>query len=113
MKTSPFYLIFLIPLWFYAQDYNESFSSIREAEFKSALKKMAYRVNLNTGNYDLKYHRLEFNLDPSVNFISGDVTTYFEAKENMNQITFDLADNMISFTSFTKRKFTFVHSKCK
>ncbi len=94
MRTSTFYLIFLIPLCFSAQDYNETLSSIREAEFKSALKKMAYRVNPNTGNYNLKYHRLEFNLDPSVNFISGDVTTYFEAKENMNAITFDLADNM-------------------
>jgi len=94
MRTSTFYLFFLIPLCFSAQDYNETLSSIREAEFKSALKKMAYRVNPNTGNYDLKYHRLEFNLDPSVNFISGDVTTYFEAKENMNAITFDLADNM-------------------
>ena len=94
MKTSTFYLFFLIPIWFYAQNFNETLSSIREAEFKSALKKMAYRVNPNTGNYDLKYHRLEFNLDPSVNFISGDVTTYFEAKADMNTITFDLADNM-------------------
>ena len=38
---------------------------------------------------------MEFNVDPSQAFISGDVTTYFEAKENMNQIIFDLADNMI------------------
>ncbi len=67
---------------------------MREAEAKSALKKMYYRINPNTGNYDLKYHRLEFNVDPSVDFISGDVTSYFEAKENMNEITFDLADNM-------------------
>lgn len=94
MRTPILFFIFLFPIQFLAQDYNETLNSLREAELKSALKKMAFRINSNTGNYDLKYHRLEFSLDPSVNFISGDVTTYFEAKENMNVITFDLADNM-------------------
>jgi len=94
MKAPIFSILVIMPLLFFAQDYNETLNSIREAEAKSALKKMYYRTNPNTGNYDLKYHRLEFNLDPSVDFISGVITTYFEAKENINEITFDLADNM-------------------
>jgi len=94
MKTSIYFFILLFPILFFAQDFNETLESVRVDEAKTALKKMYYRVNSNTGNYDLKYHRLEFNLDPSVNFISGNVTTYFKAKENMNTITFDLADNM-------------------
>ena len=94
MKAPLYLFIFLIPFQFFAQDFNETLESVRVAEAKAALNKMFFRVNSNTGNYDLKYHRLEFNLDPSVNFISGNVTTYFEAKENMNSITFDLADNM-------------------
>ena len=95
MKTPSFCFVVLTPLLFFAQDYNETLNSIREAEAKSALSRMMYKVNMNTGNYDIKYHRLEFNVDPSQANISGDVTTYFEAKENMDEVTFDLADNMI------------------
>lgn len=68
---------------------------IIEAEAKSAMKMMNTSRNPNTGDYDLKYHRLEFNLDPSVAFISGDVTSYFEAKENITEVTFELTDNMV------------------
>jgi aminopeptidase N len=67
---------------------------IIEAETKAALAMMNGTRNPNTGNYDVKYHRLEFDVDPNVSFISGDVTTYFEAKETLNEITFELTDNM-------------------
>ena len=78
----------------FSQDYNETLNTIREAEAKSALSRIMHRSNLNTGNYDLKYHRLELNVDPSVAFISGDITSYFVAKNSMSTITFDLASNM-------------------
>ena len=68
---------------------------IAEAEMKSAMQRMLFRANANTGNYDLRYHRLEFTLDPNVNIISGDVTSYYVANENMSQIIFDLDDNMV------------------
>ena len=79
----------------FSQDFNETLEDVRIDEAKSALSQMMHRANLNTGNYDLKYHRLELDLDPSVAFVSGDVTTYFEAKENMSNITFELTNNMI------------------
>ena len=91
-------LLILLGLLFsvsYSQDYNETLNSIREAEAKSALNLMMQRSNLNTGNYDLKYHRLELEVDPSVAFISGAITSYFEAKSDMSTITFDLASNMV------------------
>lgn len=94
MRTPLFFLFFLFHIQFFAQDFKDEFNAIREAEAKTALKKMALKINSNTGNYDLRYHRLEFNIDPAVNQISGDVTSYFVAKENLNQITFDLAQNM-------------------
>ncbi len=77
-----------------AQDYNETLNAIRASEAKTALRQMMSSSNLNTGNYDVKYHRLELSVDPSQALISGDITTYFEAKEAMTEITFDLADNM-------------------
>ncbi len=87
-------LLLVFALQINAQDYNEKLNAIRVAEAKNAMRQMMSRSNLNTGNYDVKYHRLELNVDPSMAAISGDITTYFEAKEAMTEITFDLADNM-------------------
>ncbi|WP_282030291.1 M1 family aminopeptidase [Winogradskyella eximia] len=87
--------IFLFVLQINAQDYNDTLNAIQSAEANTALLQMRNSQNENTGNYDVKYHRLELNVDPSQAEISGEVTTYFEAKEAMSEITFDLADNMI------------------
>lgn len=87
-------IVFLTTLYSFGQDYDTSFNSISEAEAKAALNRMEFRANPNTGNYDVKYHRLEFNVNPTQAQINGNVTTYFEALSPMGQITFDLADNM-------------------
>ena len=73
---------------------NYEIQTIREAELKSASGRMSVPENMNTNNYDLKYHRLEFTVDPAVAFISGKVTSYYKAKEDMNTITFELVNNM-------------------
>ncbi|QRM88825.1 T9SS type A sorting domain-containing protein [Lacinutrix sp. WUR7] len=80
----------------FSQTFDEDLHSLVEAEAKSASNRIyTQRVNLNTGNYDVIYHKLEFTVDPSVASILGVVTTHFVAKENMTEVTFDLADNMI------------------
>jgi aminopeptidase N len=61
----------------------------------AAVKKIAFKSNPNTGNYDIYYHRLYWKVDPAKAEISGEVTTYFKAKEQLNTITFDLDDNLI------------------
>lgn len=76
-----------------AQDHQ--MNTLQEAEAKSALSRMQFQSNANTGNYDVKYHRLELEVNPSVAQISGHVITYFEAKSPLDQITFDLSANMI------------------
>ena len=78
----------------FTQTFEDDQSAIIEAETKSASSRIYFRANANTGNYDVKYHKLEFTINPSVASISGIVTTHFEAKENMTQVTFDLTDNM-------------------
>ena len=65
---------------------------IAESEF--AKKILSQKINLNTTNYDLKYHKLDLNLNPEEAFISGVITSHFLALEDLNQITFDLSDNM-------------------
>jgi aminopeptidase N len=47
------------------------------------------------GNYDIYYHRLEWQLDPNVLFISGTITTYFKSKiPDLNLICFDFSDSL-------------------
>ncbi|WP_229736558.1 M1 family aminopeptidase [Bizionia arctica] len=95
MKKIINYLLIVFPLISFGQNYTESMEMIREAETKAALNKILHRVNMNTGNYDVTYHRLELDVDPTQAFISGDVTTYFEAKENLSEVTFELSNNMV------------------
>jgi aminopeptidase N len=70
------------------------FNQLVESEAKAAHKVINHKANLNTANYDITYHRLDFTVDPSVAFISGIVTTTFTAKSDMATVTFDLANNM-------------------
>lgn len=67
---------------------------ISASESKNAAYKIAYKVNVNTVHYDVKYHRLIWEVDPAVAQIKGEVTTYFSALDDMDEIVFDLADNM-------------------
>ena len=69
-------------------------SKIAEAERKSAKKKMNLEVNSNTQNYDITYHKLEFNVDPAVYSIAGKITTTYTALANMNTLTFDLSNSL-------------------
>lgn len=83
--------ILLLLAWFpfmvNAQDIARS-----EAEIQQHL--ISFQANSLTQNYDLIYHRLEFAVDPAERFIAGKVTTYFKAKEEMDQVVFDLKDNL-------------------
>jgi aminopeptidase N len=54
-----------------------------------------FRNNELTGSYDLKYHRLQWRIDPAVRYISGAVTSHFVPTEaNFQQIVFDLSDQL-------------------
>lgn len=91
MKTLILPLLILISFFSFSQNFQEDIS---EAEAKAATGWFGKPLNLNTGNYDLKYHRLEFTVNPAQAFITGTVTSHFVAKENLNTVTFELVDNM-------------------
>lgn len=86
----------------FAQDFFDAeMQNVIQNEANQAQGILNAPYNINTQNYDLKFHRLEFTIDPSVYNIDGIVTTYFEAKEPMTNITFDLT-NELTVTSVTK-----------
>ena len=54
------------------------FNQIVEAETKAASKRIVHKANINTSNYDISYHKLEFTVDPAVKFIDGIVESQFD-----------------------------------
>lgn len=99
MKNFTLTFLSLFTLFCFSQsnDYitkDEYLKELIKLERRSGQKKLDFKRNPNTDNYDLKYHRLEWNVDPAVSFISGEVTSYFKALSDMTTITFDLASNM-------------------
>ncbi len=66
-----------------------------EMEQKHNQAKMKFLPNPLTQNYDLKYHRLEWMVDPGQLYISGVITSYFvPLVSNFNQMYFDLSGNL-------------------
>ncbi|CAM3710588.1 M1 family metalloprotease precursor [Flavobacterium saliperosum S13] len=78
----------------FSQTHDEDYHRMIEAEMKSASKTMNFRVNPNTQNYDVTYHKLEFTVDPAVYNIAGIVTTTFTALSDMTTVTFDLTNQL-------------------
>ncbi|MDT8346958.1 MAG: hypothetical protein RQ756_04095, partial [Flavobacteriaceae bacterium] len=48
----------------------------------------------NSGNYDIKFNRLDLEVNPAVHFIQGEITTYFEPTSAISTMEFDLSANM-------------------
>ena len=92
MKKLVLPFLFFISFLSFSQNFRTN--DISEAEAKAASGHFTTMRNMNTGNYDIKYARLELNINPSQAFMSGKVTSHFEAKENMNSVTFELVNNM-------------------
>ena len=68
--------------------------SLIGSELRSYQNRSDFNVNPNTLNYDLQYQRMDVNLDPAVNYISGSVTAHFVSKEPMSAIYFDFTDQI-------------------
>ncbi len=77
-----------------AQQEEPALTSIVEAEMKSAYNISNFTTNINTADYDILYHRLDFEADPAFHFIEGVITTTFVAKDDMPDVTFDLSSQL-------------------
>jgi len=101
MKKSFLILLLATIISGYAQKKESQTQDIAVRERKMASKKMNLRVNPNTQNYDITYHKLAFTVDPSRYYISGVVTTTFRALSNLTTVTFDLT-NQLTVNSVTQ-----------
>jgi aminopeptidase N len=94
MKKTYFLFLLFFGLFCKAQNQQDNLSEIVNSEMKSASKLMNLAINPNTLNYDIIYHKLEFTVDPEINFVAGKVTTTYTALNDMTSVTFDLANEM-------------------
>ena len=79
-----------------AQNENIERKAMMAKEMKSFAHKMAVgNTNPNTLNYDLRYQRLDLNINPAVYNVSGSVTSHFKPNQSMSSIYFDL-DNQLT-----------------
>ncbi len=85
-----------------AYDLKKSLDNIIETERDHHKVLESFEASGAGANFDIKYHRFEWRVNPAVRYISGSVTTYFKAVETMNQMTFDL-DNVLRVDSVKQR----------
>lgn len=71
-----------------------------------------FRENLATSNYDVKYHRLSFEVDPANWYIKGEVVTYFNFTNGSNdKISFDISSSLtVDSVKYKGVKITFDQS---
>ncbi len=95
MKRTFFAFVFgLVGLIASAQISSDKEFDYRFYEKKAAEKRLAFKQNPNTANYDVVYQKLELEVDPSEYFISGTVTTQFIPTEDLQNIVFDLSHQL-------------------
>ena len=99
MRTLSHHTIIFIILLFsnsialHAQDFNHNHDSSIFSNPEKRIFKVRNKLpkTISTNNYDLKYHRFNWIIDPAQRYISGSVTSYFAAtQEQMNSIQFQL-----------------------
>ena len=106
MKALSFHIIFMImilsdSIMVLAQTNGAIQDNLRFPSNEKQLSKRLHKISQATiaNNYDLKYHRFFWFIDPSLHYISGSVTSYFVAtSEVMNSIQFQL-NNVLSADS--------------
>ena len=83
----------------YAQDRSEYFNSINSialAEGKANSRLISYEnASSASSNFDVTYYRCEWQVDPSIRFINGKITSYFKITSLTDYISFDLMDSLV------------------
>ena len=95
MKKRLLCLLLFLGVLGYAQNESADYDQMVAAEMRAAYSFETFVANPNTANYDIIYHELRFTVNPSVNFITGKVTSTFKALEPMTSITFDLTNQLV------------------
>lgn len=98
MRATLVFLFILVYTSIYSQEWKtdcKDIDRIIELEQQGHQHLLNFRANPLTQNYDLTYHRLEWEVDPAVQYITGKVTSHFRPQSSgFLAINFDFASNM-------------------
>ncbi len=93
------------------ESFDKTYREIEKSEQAGAFFKEQLLTSAPTGNYDLKYHRIQWFVSPDTLFISGEITSYFILTEDADQIYFDLSDTLqVDSVLFEGNSVDFDHS---
>lgn len=112
----PFLILILVFQTSYAQQPDPDFSEkMAFGEARSFLKSAKFTESTSYASYDLVYQRLNLEVDPAVNYISGSVLSRVKfLKENIAEIHFDLASDLIvDSIHFNLNRIDFLHQSNK
>ncbi len=107
--TSAFLLIafFLIHFDSLAQNQIDVISDLEAKSFRAA---KSFSSTYNYENADIHYTRCEWKVDPAVNFISGNITSYFQANSILDSLTFDCSQYLtIDSVTYHGSQISFLH----
>jgi len=74
---------------------NAQINKIIESEKRAALIKKNGLTSRAVNNYDLKYHKLEWAIDPTVRAIEGKITSHFIPSASVSMIEFDFSSALV------------------
>lgn len=84
-----------------------------EMEKKAFVKYSCLQSQEKSNHFDVIYHRIHWQLDPSKHYIAGVVTTYFKSKKNkLQEVCFDLTQKLtIDSIKQRNKKIEFIFDK--
>ncbi|MEO6136701.1 MAG: M1 family metallopeptidase, partial [Ginsengibacter sp.] len=98
MKFFIFFLMLFISIAYgqEANNYLRQIDNIVLSEKNSNARfSSSEKATESAANFDVRYYRCEWNVDPAVRFISGKITSWFVITQNTDTISFDLINDLI------------------
>lgn len=97
MKTCIFFILSFASITYGQQskDYYKSVDNIALAEGNAYSRLSLENSTAASNNFDIKYYRCEWAVDPALKYISGKVTSYFIITDATDNISFDLMDDLM------------------
>jgi aminopeptidase N len=97
MKRIFFFVITIISTSYAQQsrNYLKEINDIASSEGKAYARVSTQNTTSASQNFDIKYYRCEWQVDPAIRYITGKVTSYFTITSPADYISFDLMDTLV------------------
>ena len=103
-----FTLLFFITVKTFAQSISDDCKNINDIAMMERLshERLALneRLTFASNNFDIKYYRLEWEVDPAIRYITGKVTAYYVITSSTNTIAFDLMSSGLNVFGSERRQ---------